>query len=298
MKFQAIKNVVTSKVGRQVLTLQKHSPTVLFGAGVVGVAATVVLACRATLKVEEILIDHQQTIKDINSLEHVEYTEENRTQDKIVLYIKTAMHLTKLYGPALTIGMASIACLTGSHHIMSQRNAGLMAAYTALEKGFDQYRKRVLDDVGADKDREYRYGTETREFVEDTKNGPKVVREDRADTENVSGYAKLFGRDTSTSWNATAEYNLLFLKSQQNFMNDLLRTRGHVMLNDVYDALGLDRTKAGAVVGWLKDSDGDNYVDFGIFDRDMAPRHLDFFTGREDAILIDFNVDGVIYDKL
>lgn len=298
MKFENVKNLVTSKVGRQVLVLQKHSPVILFSAGVVGVAATVVLACKATLKVEEVLVDHSKMMARVELTVHDNYSEEDRQKDKITLYVKTAMKLTKLYGPALTIGLASIACLTGSHHIMSQRNAGLMAAYTALEKGFDQYRKRVLADVGEDKDREYRYGTETREFVEETKTGPVVTREERAGVDGASVYAKLFGRDSSTSFNETSEYNLLFLKCQQNYMNDLLRSRGHVLLNDVYDALGLDRTKAGTVVGWFWDKGGDNYVDFGIFDREMNARHLDFFTGREDAILLDFNVDGTIYDKI
>ena len=88
----------------------------------------------------------------------------------------------------------------------------------------------------------------------------------------------------------------MYLKAQQNSFNDLLRARGHVFLNEVYDGLGLERSQAGAVVGWVL-GDGDNYVDFGIFDGDK-PRARDFVNGLEASILLDFNVDGVIYDLI
>jgi hypothetical protein len=63
--------------------------------------------------------------------------------------------------------------------------------------------------------------------------------------------------------------------------------------------LGIDRSKAGSVVGWVitKEGTGDNFIDFGVFDGDN-PRARDFVNGREGSILLDFNVDGVIYDKI
>lgn len=298
MKFAAIKTLVTSKVGRQVLTLQKHSPTLLFGAGIVGVVGTVVLASRATLKVEGILDEHSKTLEKINVVEIAGYSEEDRQKDKVVLYIQTALKFTKLYGPAVLIGAASIASLTGSHYILTQRNTGLMAAYAALDKGFRAYRERVIADVGEDKDREYRHGVETVEITKKTKNGEKTTTEVRA-AGLPSIYAKFWGLDTSTSWNPQPEYNLMFLRAQQNYFNDQLQARGHLFLNEVYDQLGLDHTKEGALVGWVKDSkNGDNFVDLGIFNKEMQPQHFDFFTGREDGVWLDFNVDGVIYDLI
>lgn len=296
MNLNSIKNVLTSKASRQILHLQKHSPTILFGAGVVGVVATAVMASRATLKLDDVLEQHAKTLVNINITNHEDYSDDDRQQDKIKLYVRTAMNITKLYGPAVIIGGATIACLTGSHHVLSQRNAGLMAAYAALEKGFDQYRARVLADVGEDKDREYRYGVTEHTVVEKTEKGEKktVVRKAEG---KPSIYSKFFD-EYSTSWSREPMYNLMFLKAQQNYANDRLRAKGHLLLNDVYDSLGLDRTKEGCVVGWTMGYDGDDYVDFGIFDRKMEPRHLDFFTGREEAILLDFNVDGVVYDKI
>lgn len=296
MKLSAIKNVVTSKAGRQLLTVQKNSPKLLFGAGIVGVVATAVLASRATLKVDGVLDGHAKKLVNINITNHVDYSEDDRQKDKVILYVQTAMRLTKLYAPAVTIGVVSIFCLTSSHNILSQRNAGLAAAYAALDKGFNEYRERVLKDVGAEKEREYRYETETREFVEETNKGQKITHEQRV-SGDPSIYAKIFGRDTTQNWNAESAYNMIFLRAQQNYANHLLQSRGHVMLNDIYDALGLDRTPAGAVVGWVKDH-GDNYIDFGIFDRELEPKHAAFFTGREENLWLDFNVDGVVYEMI
>jgi hypothetical protein len=90
---------------------------------------------------------------------------------------------------------------------------------------------------------------------------------------------------------------MLFLKSVQNHMNDMLHVRGHVLLNDVYDRLGIDRTPEGALVGWLMGGVGDNYVDFNIYDFQSAAKR-DFVNGIEPSILLDFNVDGVIYEHI
>ena len=60
--------------------------------------------------------------------------------------------------------------------------------------------------------------------------------------------------------------------------------------------LGIPRSQAGAVVGWVL-GEGDDYIDFGMFDgNNMATR--DFVNGYERSILLDFNVDGVIYDLI
>lgn len=295
MNLSSIKNVVTSKAGRQILTLQKHSPTLLFSAGVVGVATTVVLACRATLRVEqEVLIDTQKNLGLIKDMQSPTYTEEDRAKDTAIVYIQAAAKLTKLYGPAVIIGTASIVCLTGSHIVLSRRNAGLTAAYVALEKGFDKYRERVVADLGDEKDREFRYGVE--EVVTVNEKGDKVV-ERRANSEDgPSIYAQLWD-ENSTSWNRNPDYNMVFLKAQQQYANDRLKAHGHLFLNEVYDALGLDRTPAGQIVGWVY-GNGDDYVDFGIFNDAMQPEHLAFFTGREDSIWLDFNVDGPVHNLI
>ena len=194
------------------------------------------------------------------------------------------------------MGGLSIYALTNSHNILTKRNVALTAAYGALEKGFNEYRARVVDKYGEDEDRNLRYGTQEVEIVDPETKKKKTVT--RVGPDDPSIYARFFD-PFSTSWNKEPEYNLFFLKCQQNYANDLLRSRGHVFLNEVYDMLGIPRSKAGAVVGWVLSENGetDNFVNFGVFDgrTDVA---RDFVNGLEGAILLDFNVDGVIYDKL
>jgi len=165
---------VTRAVGNTTLITKQHSPAILFGVGVVGFGATVVMACKATLKVEEVLVDAQKTTQDIKTTQHTNYSDSDRRQDLAVHYLHTSVRLVRLYGPAVAVGTISVAALTGSHHILSKRNAALTAAYSALAEGFAEYRKRVVKEYGEDKDREFRYGTETRELVAETDKGQKI----------------------------------------------------------------------------------------------------------------------------
>ena len=92
----------------------------------------------------------------------------------------------------------------------------------------------------------------------------------------------------------------MYLRHQQNYANELLRSRGYVFLNDVYDMLGIRRTKAGQIVGWVYDEKNpniDNYIDFGIYNVHYEGAR-DFVNGFECSILLDFNVDGPIIDLI
>lgn len=293
MKLEVIKNALTSKVGRQIITTQKHSPTILFAAGVVGVVTTTVLACKATLKLEEVL----QEVEDERSLiEDFDPSAEVASAANKRITMKGARKVAKLYAPSVAVGVISISALTGSHVVLSKRNAAVMAAYSALDRGFNDYRDRVREELGEEKELEFRHGTDTVEEKVEGKNGKTKTVEHKVVKGVPSIYARFFD-DSSTSWSRTPEYNQVFLNCQQNYANDLLKARGHVFLNEVYDMLGITRTKAGAVVGWVYDKDGDNFIDFGIFDEDQQRNRL-FVNGEERSILLDFNVDGVIYDLI
>lgn len=294
MKF--VSEAVARKIARNALVAQKNSPGVLFGVGVVGMVGSTVLACRATLKMESVLEEAKDKFEIAKNLEHEKYSEGDRRRDISLIYFQTSVKVVKLYGPAIIVGGASVAALTSSHNLLNRRNAALTAAYAALDRGFTEYRARVVDKYGEEQDRDFRYGIEQVEIVDPKTNKKKIVK--RVASGEPSIYARFFDNG-STSWNKEPEYNLIFLKCQQNYANDLLKSRGHVFLNEVYDMCGVPRSKAGAVVGWLLSPNGetDNFVNFGVFDgRTEIAR--DFVNGREGAILLDFNVDGVIYDKI
>lgn len=296
----AIRNAITSRVGRQILTARKHSPAILFAAGTVGIIATVVVASRATLKLDAVLGEAEKDlalVEQARRLKPEAYTEQDARQDNVQIRIKSAVKIVKLYAPAVVLGSLSIAALTGSHVILNRRNAGLMAAYAALDKGWREYRARVVGEYGEDKDREFRYGFEEREIVEETKNGPVVKHIKRVGIEGASIYAKYFD-EGSPNWDKRAGYNLNFLRSIQAQMNNKLYANGFVFLNEVYEELGIKRTSEGALVGWVLDGgSSDNYIDFGCFDGSRR-EFRDFVNGWNSAILLDFNVDGVIYDKI
>lgn len=287
---------VSRKVARTALVTSKHSPTLLFAGGVIGVAGTVVLACRATLKVEEVLVEAEKKMQDVTNVQHLNYSETDRKHDKVIVYTQTIVKLGRLYGPSIALGTLSIAALTGSHHILSKRNAALTAAYAAIQRGFNDYRKRVVDELGEEKDRQFRYGTaEVQETVVGKDGKPEVKTHTVVNSSGASMYAKFFDQ-FNQNWNTVPELNRVFLQSVQNYMNDRLHVRGHVFLNEVYDALGIDRTRAGSIVGWNLAKNGDGYIDFGMFKDDFS--HHQFINGQEAAVLLDFNVDGVIFDEL
>lgn len=297
MNLTTIKNSVTSKVGRRLLTAQQHSPTILFGVGVVGIIGTAALASRATLKLEGALVETQKDMARVQAATTPMYSEEDRKKDMALLYAKGAVSVAKLYAPAIAVGVVSVAALTGSHIILNRRNVALTAAYAAIDKGFREYRGRVIDAYGEGKDKEFRYGITKQNVVEETETGPVTKTVKKVDMEkDPSIYARFFD-ESSSSWQREPAYNQLFINCQQNYANDLLKSRGHVFLNEVYDMLGLERSKAGAVVGWVL-GQGDDFIDFGVFKGKDAFMGQRFVNGEERSVLLDFNVDGLIYDKL
>lgn len=297
MKF--VPNAVSTKVARAILVGQKHSPTILFAGGVVGVVATTVTACKATLKVEDVLKEHEvkksQAKAVFESVEHQKYTEKDYKQDMLVLHVQTVVKLTKLYAPSILLGAASIAMLTGSHNILNKRNAALTAAYTTVEKSFREYRERVVDEYGEDKDRELYFGVKSETELTEDKNGPKKKQVKKAG--GPSMYAQWFDSQNE-NYSPQAEYNVLFLRGQQNYANQRLQAKGHLFLNEVLDDLGIKRVPEGQIVGWVLDADGDGYVDFGVFTDDGLNKFKDFILGVDGALLLDFNVDGPIWEKI
>lgn len=310
MKLEKITTGLSKMTGKTGLVLQKHSPEILLGVGIAGTVASAILACRATLKVEDVLDEHREKVDKIHEcwqkvqdgdIDISAYSEQDKKKDIVVIYTQTTVDFIKLYGPAVTLGVASLACIISGHGIMKRRNIALMAAYKAVEEGFSAYRKRVIEEHGEEADYMYKNGLRKQEIVEAAytdSDGAKHKAQKKQvlvdDPNGLSVYARFFD-ESCEQWSKNPEYNLMFLRSQQNYYNDILKSRGHVFLNEVYDALGIPRTQAGAVVGWMISDNGDNFIDFGVFDGDR-PRARDFVNGYERSILLDFNVDGVIYD--
>ena len=300
----------TNKIG---LILKKNSPKILMGVGIAGSVVSTVLACKATLKVKDILDEKNETVEQIHNCvedETLDYNEEDKKKDLTILYAQTGIKLAKLYLPSIALGALSIASIVSGYKILNKRNVALAAAYTVVDKGFKNYRKNVVERFGEEVDRELRHNIKAKQIEEKyiDKDGNEKTRkkkvyeisEDKKPGEGISEYAKFFDEWNTDEHSKDPEYNLMFLRKQQDYANEVLKHQGYLFLNEVYDMLGIPRTQAGQVVGWIYDENnptGDNYVDFGIYDlHDQQKR--DFVNGLERNILLDFNVDGVIYDKI
>lgn len=301
----SIVNKLSGKFGLASLALSKNAPSILFVAGTVGFVGTVVAASVATLKFSDVIDETKDNLDLAKGM--YERDEEDKTEpydeaiykkDQFVIYRHAAMQTVKLYAPAVALGACSILALTKSHNILNKRNAGLAAAYAGLDKSFKEYRKRVEEKFGVDEEYEVRHDIREEEYEETHEDGKTEVKVRKVVNGQPSIYARFFD-EGNLNYQKDHGFNRMFLNAQQNFANDFLRHRGYIFLNDVYDMLGMDRTPEGAVVGWIMGSrEGDSYVDFGIFnDPDSLEKRL-FVNGDERSVLLDFNVDGVIFDKL
>ena len=295
---------VNGVASKTVMKLKKHSPEILVMAGIAGTVVSAVLACKATTKVAEILDETKGTLDTIHegmetgAINGQEYTTEDGKKDTVVVYAQTGMKLAKLYAPAIILGTLSITSILASNNILRKRNVALGAAYAAIDKSFKEYRGRVIERFGEQVDTELKYGIKAKKFVEievDPETGKKKKVKKTvmvADPNLQSDYAVYFD-SKSRNYETNPDYNRMFLKAQQAFANDKLQTRGHLFLNEVLDDLDLPRTPAGQIVGWTKDGP-DGYVNFRIVEVERETE-----DGRhEPALLLDFNVEGNIWEKM
>lgn len=297
-------NSFTRAFTRTGLKLKKHSPEILIVAGVAGVITTTVMACMATTKVSDILAETKEEVEAIhNTSNNEQYTESDRKKDLAIVYGKAGLKLVRLYGPSILMGVASISCILASHNIIHKRNIALSAAYATLDKGFKEYRGRVIERFGKELDRELKYNIQSKEMEEISldEKGKEIITKktiNAMDPNVYSPYSIVFD-DGNKGWDKDPEVTKFFLIQQQNYANELLKTKGVLFLNEVYEMLGAQKTKAGQCVGWVYDEngDGDNFVDFGIFDI-YKSKARDFVNGYEKVIVLDFNVDGNILDRL
>jgi hypothetical protein len=273
--------------------MKRNAPAILTSIGVAGFAATTVLVGKAVLRSQSVIGDMKDDVDRIG-VKPVDddYTAKDQAKEVAQVYVRRSVELLKIYSPAIMVGSASVLCILTSNGIMRKQRAGLIAAYTALDSGFRAYRTRVEEEVGPERELDIYRGVR-RAYVEGE--NPDEVQAcliERYDDVIPSVYGRFFD-ESSPSWSKTPEYNLTFLKAQERFANDRLRTHGFVFLNEIYEALGLKRSQAGQIVGWKLGSGGDDYIDFGIYDiTDECNRA--FVNGIERTVFLDFNVDGII----
>ena len=322
MKKEEIMTKAMQMLSKTMFKLKKASPTIMVvGAAIGGVTATV-LACKATLKAQDILAEHKTSVEKIHEAkdkvdsgeiqlsEGETYTEKDMKDDITKQYLKTGLKLAKVYAPAVGLGAASLGCMFGSHHIMTKRNATLTAAYIALEQTFNSYKNRVTDRFGERVQHELEQNIKAVE-VETKKvdeNGvEEVIKEYKDIAEQADDPCSLIFDETVDTWQRDADLNRNYLLLMESAANKRLRTQGHLFLNEVLSMIGTHggqslRTPTGQIVGWIYDPDNTslhNHVDFGISNYVPNNEALNsFIRGEERSVIMHFNCDGVIIDKI
>ena len=312
-----ILNKITRSLGKTGLKIKKHSPEILVVGGIIGGVTAAVMACKATAKAHTIAEEHAEQMDIIHkSVEHgetvnaeneiVTYTEDDAKKDTTIAYAHTAVKYVKLYGPSVVLGGASVVSILAGHNIMKKRNAALAVAYAGIDKSFKEYRERVVDRFGKDIDHELKYNVKAKNFertvVDEETGEEKTVNEtvEVADSNSDFGpYTKCFD-ETCLEWKRDADYNMMYLRGQQNWANERLKREGFIVLNDIYESLGIPKTKEGQIIGWVYDENNPNlanHIDFGIFNINRESNRL-FVNGYEKSIWLDFNCDGNVMDLI
>lgn len=308
-----MKNNILNKLGRSankvIFKAKKNAPAILIVTGIAGLAVSSYKIAKTSTKASAILDETKKRIDVVHTCQEREdlvepYSKEDATKDLVAIYAQTGVKMVKIYAPYVIMGALSVGCILTSHRILSKRNMALAAAYTTVDQGFKAYRGRVAERFGEDVEYELANNIKKKEIEEtvvDAKGKEKTVKKtvDVIDPNNLSPYSKFFD-EMNPNWQRNSDFNRMFLNSQQNYANDLLKARGYLYLNEVYDNLGIPRTKAGQVVGWIYNPDnpiGDNFVDFGLYDGSKEVVR-EFVNGYEQSILLNFNVDGNIWDLM
>ena len=286
------------------LTVRKHSPEILMVAGVIGTVAGAVMACKETLELEDVLDECKQEKMELEEQYAMceQYSEDDLKKDQVKLTIKQVAKIVKLYAPSVIMEATSIGVIFASNDIMRKRNASMAAAYATLNSMYKRYRQNVIESYGEEVDKDMRFGVKHEKVTEIDEDGNKVKIDARiVDLDNtalaISDYSRFFQMGCKGFDASSGRYNLLYLKGIQAMFNNKLIADGYVMLNDVYRELGFDTIPEGWSIGWVYDEAnpiGDNYIDFGLYEaRNKNQRAVNDW---EPVILMDFNVDGNLYE--
>lgn len=302
--------------------LKKASPTIMIVGAAIGGVTAAVLACKATIKAQDILNEHNTAVKTIHTTkEQIEqgviqldegesYTEKDYKNDITTTYVQTGLKLAKVYAPAVTLGAVSLGCMFGSHHIMSKRNASLTAAYIALDKAFEEYKSRVSDRFGSRVQEELEHNIKAVELESKSTNeqGVEETIKEYKDIamQHTSPYTCIFD-ETVDTWQPDNMMNRNYLFLMEQSANKRLRIQGHLFLNDVLASLGTHggvtlKTPEGQIVGWIYDPNDptrQSHVDFGVTNYVEGDEALNsFINGGERSVMLRFNCDGPIIDKI
>ena len=296
-----------------------RSPELLIGAGVVGLVGAAVVAVRRGVRWHSAA--KAEIVHDLETIKKAEgspqYTREDKVQDYARVIGKGVWSFTQIYGPSVAAGVASVVSILAGTGVLKGRLAAMTSAAATAQAALERYRSRVREKMGEDADREFAFEVSPRKTKLKHEDGTKETQityhlvPSSGEWMAASPYSRLWD-ENAMEWCANRDVQFLTLRSLENHFNQELNARGVVFLNDVYKALGLPMSKDAALVGWVKNYEkpkmaklaaelgrvpGDGVISFGVFENE-SPSARAYLAGDDNRVVLDFNVDGVIYDLI
>lgn len=321
LKQSAIKSYHSAKRG-----FDNHKPEIKIVSGLILVISGTVAAVVATTKLPKVMEDTRErldvvhermedtkmaeeegiaAVRETKGNEVSVYPEKENQRALTKVYAVAGLELAKLYAPTIISTALGSALVLSGMKDQKDRNLAVALAYTTEHNAFKKYREGVVERFGKEIDDELNLGIKEETIVEDVvdENGEvhrveKKVKVASADPTLPSPYARYFD-ELSGAYENDHEVNLYFLRSQEAWANNVFHSQGYLTINEVYDRLGIPKTRSGYEIGWIDEKDPNKptkYISFGIYDGRRASR--EFVNGYEKFILLNFNVDGYIRDKL
>lgn len=296
---------ITTAFYTGVARISKHAPTILSVTASAGVIATGYLAWKAGTRFEDVegrdWDRRKECLRNADTIPDEDVPKIER-KNRILFILDTV----RTVAPAAIVGAATITMIYFSNSISKKRLAAMGAAYATLQTAFDGYKRTMVEALGKEsvdkilKPKLPNVGKSAEEILSsDNKSDAANVSDAVVNSlKALSPYARIIAEESSTCWDPNEDYTSQNLTAVQLWANRRLERKGHLFLNEVFDQLGLSRTREGAVVGWLKNGEGDNYVSFGDFDASIYRVPSDDYTRVDSNFIVDFNVDGVIWDRI
>jgi hypothetical protein len=215
------KNDLTKLTKRVTTSISRRSPEILTGIGIAGMVTASVLAVKATPKAIRLLEEAKK--------------EKNESFTKMEV-VKTTW---KLYIPVAVTTTVSIACLIGASSVNFRRNAALTAAYKLSETALTEYKDKVVETIGKEKEKVIREKVTEDKIKKQPVNNNEVIITKKGNTlcfDSISG--RYFRSDMD------------IIKKAENELNRRMLSDMYISLNEFYDELGLDHIRIGDELGW------------------------------------------------
>lgn len=286
--------------------LKKASPYIFFGVGVASLGGIIYTAIRSTMRLEAILDDHRDMLREIKAVdpETVKDEEEktaiieSQNADKRRLVLKTTGRIAKLYAPTGILTGVCVASFGASFGIMSKRLALTTVALESVSEAFGRYREAVRDDLGEDADNMYYYGLkkdkQTIEEVDPETGKTKKVKKEVLVGEAAGDFSYRFEKynpsdETGfTQWDESPQLSRMYVLGIIDNLNNRLRSGKRVSMIEILKDLGAGDNvikEADHVAGYLP---GD-VITCGVEGYGSFADVNDYIDGNSTDVTLRFN---------